>query len=380
MVALGRRLARDFWNCRGTFIQLTGYPFPVAADPYGVGPFSRMAYMTGWAVNQYWFRYLYTQDEDWLRRVGYPPLREAALFYTDFMAAGDDGLYHAFPSDQGENQFSPNLANYTDRPQVMRHARYCLQSAADAADVLNVDAELRATWRNMLANFAHVDDFAAMGFDDEDRRRYDLNPPEFLSFDSGRGNKRPDSKPNYLRQKPGNALWSWYFGHFPWRWMMNIRTGAFKPDRDSDPVRQLISRWRLPNGLLRAMAFAGYGYAGAWAESLGIIGPIQEMMLQSWDGVIRVFPAWPADTDASFTTLRAVGAFLVSARWAGGQVTEVTVTSERGRLCRIAKAWRGEMSVVDLAGRSASCEAENGILTFPTAPGETYQLRRKQPD
>jgi len=376
MLDLGRRLAPEFWNCRGTFIQLTGYPFPVAEDPYCVGPFSRMAYMTGWAVNQYWFRYLYTQDDHWLRDVGYPALRDAALFYTDFMTKGEDGLYHAFPSDQGENQFSPDPANYTDRPQVMRHARYCLQSAADAADILDVDSELRETWRNMLANFAHVDDFEAMSFSAEDRRRYDLNPPEFLASDTGRTIRRADSEPDYLRLEPGNALWSWYFGHFPWRWMMNIRAGAFKPDRDIAAVKQIISRWRLPNGLLRAMAFATYGFAGAWAESLGIIGPLQEMMLQSFDGVMRVFPAWPSGTDASFATLRAVGAFLVSARFAGGQVTELTITSERGRCCRVAKPWPGKVTVTDSAGEHIACELAGDVLAFDTAPGETYHLAR----
>ncbi len=377
MIELGRKLAKEFWNTRGTFIQITGFPFPMAGDPYCVGPFSRMAYMTGWAVNQYWFHYLHTQDEAWLAGVGYPVLRDAALFYTDFMAKGDDGLYHAFPSDQGENQFSPNLANYTDRPQVMRHARYCLQCAADAADVLATDADLRATWREMLANFAHVDDFEAMGFDAEARRRYDIAPPEFLSFDADATITKADDEPHYLRQNMDNALWGWYFGHFPWRWTMNLRAGAFKADRDTEALKQLISRWRLPNGLLRAMSLAGYGYAGAWAESLGIIGPLQEMMLQSWDGVIRVFPAWPSDTDASFTTLRAVGAFLVSAAHAGGQVTQVTSTSEKGQPCRIANPFPGETTIVDSADKPIPCITDAGILAFKTAPGETYHLRQK---
>ena len=92
----------------------------------------RMAYMTGWAANQYWWRFSYTLDTNWLRTVGYPVFRECALFYTDFMKKGEDGLYHVFPSNQGEDGFTGNPKDYTDRPQVMQHLRYCLRCAVRA--------------------------------------------------------------------------------------------------------------------------------------------------------------------------------------------------------------------------------------------------------
>ena len=53
---------------------------------------------------------------------------------------------------------------------------------------------------------------------------------------------------------------------------------------------------------------------------------VNEMLLQSWGGVVRVFPAasvtWP---DARFDWMRARGGFLVSARRAGGRTVEVRV-------------------------------------------------------
>ena len=73
-----------------------------------------------------------------------------------------------------------------------------------------------------------------------------------------------------------------------------------------------------------------YGHAGAWTETLGICAPLQEMMLQSFGGVLRLFPAWPREVAASFTTFRTEGAFLVSASWAEGSVASAEIRSEKG--------------------------------------------------
>ncbi len=58
---------------------------------------------------------------------------------------------------------------------------------------------------------------------------------------------------------------------------------------------------------------------------------IQQMLLQSHTGTIRVFPAIPASwQDVSFDHLRARGAFLVSAGMENGEVTHISVYSEKG--------------------------------------------------
>ena len=55
------------------------------------------------------------------------------------------------------------------------------------------------------------------------------------------------------------------------------------------------------------------------------------MLLQSHAGYLEVFPAVPAAwKDISFKTLRAEGAFLVSARKENDKVTEVRIEAEKG--------------------------------------------------
>ncbi len=367
---VGRKIARDYYGCRGVFIQLTGYPILAADDPLGVVPMGRMAYMTGWTANQYWWRYLYTMDEEWLRREGYPVIRDCALFYTDFMKKGDDGLYHIFPSNQGEDGFTGKPENYTDRPQVMQHARYCLRAAARASEILGLDSGLRAVWTDRLENCAGDDGKPARVLNGREKEIYEKCAPEFSACYSFRLPRHNDDPwPAYT-----DYVYAWYFGHYPWLAMQYIRSGEFRVEKDFPRFRELIERWRQPNGLIRAMAVSVYGHCGAWTESLGVIAPLQEMMLQSWDGIIRVFPAWPANIDASFENLRAEGAFLVSATWSGGCVKTLEIESLHGCHCRVLSPWEN-IRVVDKSGVTVAAEMDvEKTCGFRTEKNKTYLL------
>ena len=58
---------------------------------------------------------------------------------------------------------------------------------------------------------------------------------------------------------------------------------------------------------------------------------LQEMLLQSYAGFIEIMPAVPSDwKDISFDKLRAEGAFLISAKKTGGQLTEIKIVAEHG--------------------------------------------------
>lgn len=55
---------------------------------------------------------------------------------------------------------------------------------------------------------------------------------------------------------------------------------------------------------------------------------VHEMLLQSWGGKLRIFPAMPEQwKDAAFDRLRAEGGFIVSARRVAGKTVTVTITA-----------------------------------------------------
>lgn len=376
---IGRKIARDYYGCRGVFIQLSGYPIDAADDPLGVVPMGRMAYMTGWTVNQYWWRYRYTLDERWLRETGYPVIRDGALFYTDFLKRGEDRLYHAFPSNQGEDGFTGDPKGYTDRAQVIEHARYCLRIAILASETLALDEELRNQWRDRLTHCAPSEGRPEPNREGLEAECYAASPPEF-----GVGRPYTPRPAAPLAKKATIAADNyhrvWYFGQYPWHLMHQLRSGSFLPERHYPVFRELIQRWRHANGLVWGMSVADYGHCGVWTESLGVIAPLQEMMLQSWDGALRIFPAWPADVDARFENLRAEGALLVSARWSGGRVRGLTIRSERGAPCCLCNPWAEGVKIKDATNQGVEVTSlPRQRIRFRTRPGMVYALEPAKP-
>lgn len=109
-------------------------------------------------------------------------------------------------------------------------------------------------------------------------------------------------------------------------------------------------------------------------EKTTFVETINSMMLQSVDGILYLFPCW-IDSPASFTRLRAKGAFIVSADYDGKQVVNLNVLSERGGICRINNPWQNKRDVKIVQDeREVDFKVENGILSFLTEAGEEYEL------
>jgi alpha-L-fucosidase 2 len=118
---------------------------------------------------------------------------------------------------------------------------------------------------------------------------------------------------------------------------------------------------------------------GGMLENIGATVAINDMLLQSHGGVMRFFPVWDAAAlgPASFTTLRAYGAFLVSASVdAGGVVSPVALSSEVGGDVVFESPWAGATpSVVDGAGAAVPVAAVSaGVFSFTTAAGGAYTI------
>jgi alpha-L-fucosidase 2 len=101
------------------------------------------------------------------------------------------------------------------------------------------------------------------------------------------------------------------------------------------------------------------------------------MMLQSWDGAIRVFPAWPADINARFDKFRAEGAFLVSSQWQNGNVVNIEIISEKGGVCKIYNPWDEGIIVCDEKGKEIETIIDDSNrMAFNTEIGALYRVNK----
>jgi hypothetical protein len=362
---LGSKIARDYCGTRGCFIQLSSYPMTMEHDPIPTSPMSRMPYMTGWVPELFWRHFLYTNDIEFLKSRAYPFIRDCALFYTDFLSLGKDGLYHAFPSCWGEEGFDGDVDTSTDALQTIEYAASCLSMALQAAEVLGIDPDLQKAWKERISKLAPgrgENEWRPLPEANDNRHRQ-FNVPAF----------RPGENYRFPNRWPFAKRWWGWIDKLVISLIRDVRNGRFN-ESDYHDLLKVIHRWRHPNGLLWAMPERFYGSCGGWFEILGIIMPLQEMMLQSWDGVIRIFPVWVGETIAQFENLRAEGAFLVSAGYNNG-ITYVRIESLSGTACVLLNPWPSKkVKVVDSNTKKTIIEADTDILKFDTQPGSKYQL------
>eukprot|EP00035_Acanthoeca_spectabilis_P023068 m.447466 g.447466 ORF g.447466 m.447466 type:complete len:1040 (+) comp19521_c0_seq1:73-3192(+) len=117
---------------------------------------------------------------------------------------------------------------------------------------------------------------------------------------------------------------------------------------------------------------------GGMLENIGATVAINDLLLQSHGGRMRFFPAWNATAlgAASFTTLRAYGAFLVSASVdSHGTVSPVTLSSDVGEDVVFESPWPAAPKVVDAKGASVpTTKASNNVYSFPTDVNGRYTI------
>jgi hypothetical protein len=140
----------------------------------------------------------------------------------------------------------------------------------------------------------------------------------------------------------------------------------------NDRVRQIGGRYRDTTDYDFMMRM------GVWIENLSLPAVLNECLLQSYSGVIRLFPNTTRLGPARFRDLRAAGAFLISAAWDGKTASDVTILSEKGAPLRLANPWgTAEVRVTRLRNSQPIAVRKQGpILLFQTEPGERYRIER----
>lgn len=148
--------------------------------------------------------------------------------------------------------------------------------------------------------------------------------------------------------------WQWFangFGHYG-------PTESMLPEcRERFLVREVIDAERPQERLALEM----WPFRHMGLEPLGVLSAaVTESLLQSHDGVIRVFPARRGE--AAFT-LHAVGGTLVSAEMREGRPTFVALQNPRGATVRVANPWESA-AVYAADGRLLLAASEARVLEF----------------
>ena len=178
----------------------------------------------------------------------------------------------------------------------------------------------------------------------------------------------------HLEEK-GTANWCGY----SFAWMACLYARVYEADSAVKQLQIFASNFCSPNsfhlngdqkgGQYSTFTYRPFTLEGNFAFAQGV----QELLLQSRDGYIQVFPAVPSSwQNVSFDDLRAAGAFLISAKKINGVVDEVKIVSEKGGTTTLKLPFK----TMTIASQK-DIEVQNtndGFVTLNCKPGGTIVL------
>ena len=142
----GRRLARNLYGARGFVIHhntdLWGHAVPIDGVHAGIWPMG-----AAWLSLHLWHQYEFTRDKQFLRRRGYPVMKEAAEFLLAYLVEDSKGHLITGPSLSPENQYlgpDGQAVKLCMGPTMDTEITHALFTAViEAADVLAIDNAFR---------------------------------------------------------------------------------------------------------------------------------------------------------------------------------------------------------------------------------------------
>jgi alpha-L-fucosidase 2 len=370
-----REYARTLLNERGVYYP--GHMGPWGIErPFDYDPFMGMKSNAGFLAMPMLMRFYSTYDDTYAHEV-YPFLKAVGEFWQDDLVK-ENGQYVI------HNDCSNEVGPWLDRPawatcvsdtnptNDLGFVEATFKGLIDISKELGVDASERPAWQEILDHMSPYPTGVHNG------------KTVFLAARVNEGSKETSTIPSWgnLAIWPGNQIGLGADGKLAEIGLNTISVRGYSSQPLMAPAmarvgydpQKLIAAMKAdalknayPNGYL-------YFRGGGVETSSQIPGAVNEMMLQSFSGTLHLFPDWPKGQNASFENLRAYGAFLVSAKLQQGRVEGLTITSEKGKDCRLANPWAGKSLVVTRNGQKAET-VQGDTVTFKTAMNETITVQ-----
>lgn len=329
-----------------------------------------------WTLFYYWQYCIYKGDTDELLYKFYPLLKRSIAYYSHIIYKENDGKWH-LPVTA-----SPEYKPAADCNYDLALLRWGLGILMDINKQYKLKEPLESHWKDVYTNLV------------------DYPVDEVQGYMIGRDVKLESSHRHY--------------SHLLMIYPLYMINGEQPENRDL--IMKSLNHWIGLKGALQGYTFTGsssmYSMMGDGERAVAQLnalldkyiqpntlyketGPVvetplsaatslQELYLQSWNGIIRVFPAVPSIwKDASFIDLRTEGGFLISALRKEGKTVLIQIESTVDNKCKIRTGVNMQDLIIGYAdnGRKVnyrSIDKENGTFEIDMKKGEMIIVKDKK--
>ena len=336
-----RQYARDFFGVEGIMV-----PGVATLDGISMGGWPQYSFSpttAAWVAQHFYLHWKYSADDEFLKERAYPFMSEVTTALEQLSHIDSDG-HRVLPLSTSPEIYDNSLKAWfhTMTNYDVSLMRFAFGAAAEMAQALGLDDDA-ACWNGCLAQMQPLDiqdDVLtfAKGFPYNESHRHfshamSIFPLELIDWSDGEESQKIIKATLARLDEIGPSLWCGY----SYSWLANMKAHAMDGEGAAEALRIFAQCFCLPNtfhanGDQTQSGKSNFTYRPFTLEgNFAFASGLQQMLLQSHTGTIRVFPAIPSDwKDVSFSKLRARGAFLVSAVMEDGIVTSLEVYSEKG--------------------------------------------------
>ena len=332
IVEPGKLAAKEFFNTKGwtvnTMLNAYGYTSPGWDFPWGFFPGG-----AAWFAQHMWEHFAFTQNKIYLKNTAYPVMKEAAIFWMDYLS--DDGKGHLVSSPS----YSPEQGGISTGATMDHEIAWdILTNTIEAAKVLNIDADFAAQAQKIkdkilplqIGKWGQLQEWREDVDDSTNHHRhvshlFALHPGKQISI------AKTPSEANAARISL-NAR-----GDDGTGWSLAWKVNFWARLHDGNRAHKLFKTVMRPVGdKSENMMDGGGSYSNLLCAhppfqldgNMGSTAGVVEMLLQSQAGMIELLPALPdAWKSGEVKGLKARGNITVDMKWEEGKLVSVTLTA-----------------------------------------------------
>ncbi|WP_104382388.1 glycoside hydrolase family 95-like protein [Sphingobacterium sp. HMA12] len=365
--------AVDGLNIPGV-LTLNGYPMG------GWIQYSLSPTVSAWTAQHFYWHWKYGMDRNFLKEQAYPYITEAATYLKNITYLKDGKRYLPLSSspEYNDNSRAAWFEHWTNFDLSLAH--YLFDIAAEVSNA-NGKTEAAKEWAKCsaeLPNFATDETGLQVAVDLPMKHSHRhmspymaIYPLGILDINNARDKSLIEKSLSHLEQL-GTRAWVGY----SFSWMACLHARAKQSKQAVMNLQKFahnfcsINSFHL-NGDQNGGQYSDFTYRPFTLEgNFAFAQGIHELLIQSKNDYIEVFPATPEDwKNVSFKNLRTEGGFIVSAEKNGGKLTSLRVTANQNGVFRIFE----KTDLQDLSSKKPLSK-NNYIQYIKLKKGQTIQL------
>ncbi|MDF2517004.1 MAG: hypothetical protein K0R59_2300 [Sphingobacterium sp.] len=360
-IAVGRSSAADLWS---PVLLQKGVSLEQASD--GEKELGNLV----WLLHSYYQYYRATMSKDVYDRL-FPLLKEAVNYYLHLLEKDQTGKYYIAVKTYSP-EYPKGFAYNTNYDLSI--LRWGLKTLLELDSERGGKDSLHAVWDDVmkhLIEYPQNSDGFMIARDvayDESHRHYShlmmIYPFYDVNWDQ-KENRALIEKSIAHWQSKKQLLQGYSFSGAASMYAMMGRGDAALASLDI-----LLNKYIKPNTL--------YAESGPVIETpLAAMATIQELCLQYWNGVLRIFPAVPSKwKDISFSNFLADGGNLISAQRKNGKTIAVEITSQYGGVLKVKLDMVAP--IVKIHGKGSYTEEADGLMMLVLNKGTKVSINARK--